>query len=90
MIIIIIAVIFVLLIICLIICLGKEKLEFSGWKEEEEEEEVTKRFSKANDELHFVVYGKTGSGKTHFVKEYTSFNTSNIVVFCKDEKDCKD
>ena len=65
MIIIIIAIIFVLLIICLIICLGKQKLEFSGWKEEEEEEEeeVTKRFSKASDELHFVVYGKTGSGK---------------------------
>ena len=77
--------IFILVIFWIILCLGKEKLEFSGWKEVEEE--PNNRYSKENDSLHFVIYGKTGSGKTHFAKEYTSFDTDNVVVFCKDKND---
>ena len=77
--------IFILVIFWILLCLGKEKLEFSGWKEVEKE--PNNRYSKENDSLHFVIYGKTGSGKTHFAKEYTSFDTDNVVVFCKDKND---
>ena len=77
--------ILILIIIYFILRLGSEELEFSGWKTIEEE--PTKHFNKKGDSLHFVVYGKTGSGKTHFIKEYTSYDTTNTVVFCKDQND---
>ena len=43
-----------------------------------------------NEKLHFIIYGKTASGKTSFLKKYIEKNypnKSNVYIFCKNENE---
>lgn len=63
---------------------------FKGYKTETPSTKIVNTIVQPLKEiLHFIVYGKTGSGKTTFIKRYiqNNFNSKNVYIFCKQKEE---
>lgn len=64
---------------------------FKGYRPNDPESNLTVANSTPTlkESLHFIVYGKTGSGKTTFIKKYieNNFNDKNVYIFCKQKEE---